>query len=253
MLEMIDVSKIYPGGSVALQDINVRIEQGEFVFIVGPSGAGKSTFFKMLFREVLPSSGKVIVNGHDLVKMTDKEIPYFRRQLGIVFQDYRLLPDRTVYDNVAFAMQVIETPYRKIKRRVNDVLDLVGLRKRAHAYPTELSGGEQQRIAIARAIVNDPILLIADEPTGNLDSKTSKQVLYRMLELTKNQQVTFVMVTHEPELAECADRVVTILDGKVCSNVVQDEATKTRNREGLFADLQGDMSIGGDAAKEKSN
>ena len=167
MLEMIDVSKIYPGGSVALQDINVRIEQGEFVFIVGPSGAGKSTFFKMLFREVLPSSGKVIVNGHDLVKMTDKEIPYFRRQLGIVFQDYRLLPDRTVYDNVAFAMQVIETPYRKIKRRVNDVLDLVGLRKRAHAYPTELSGGEQQRIAIARAIVNDPILLIADEPTGN--------------------------------------------------------------------------------------
>ena len=112
MLEMIDVSKIYPGGSVALQDINVRIEQGEFVFIVGPSGAGKSTFFKMLFREVLPSSGKVIVNGHDLVKMTDKEIPYFRRQLGIVFQDYRLLPDRTVYDNVAFAMQVIETPYR---------------------------------------------------------------------------------------------------------------------------------------------
>lgn len=113
MLEMIDVSKIYPGGSVALQDINVRIEQGEFVFIVGPSGAGKSTFFKMLFREVLPSSGKVIVNGHDLVKMTDKEIPYFRRQLGIVFQDYRLLPDRTVYDNVAFAMQVIETPYRK--------------------------------------------------------------------------------------------------------------------------------------------
>ena len=167
MLEMIDVSKIYPGGSVALQDINVRIEQGEFVFIVGPSGAGKSTFFKMLFREVLPSSGKVIVNGHDLVKMTDKEIPYFRRQLGIVFQ----------YDNVAFAMQVIETPYRKIKRRVNDVLDLVGLRKRAHAYPTELSGGEQQRIAIARAIVNDPILLIADEPTGNLDPETSWEIM----------------------------------------------------------------------------
>ena len=186
MLEMIDVSKIYPGGSVALQDINVRIEQGEFVFIVGPSGAGKSTFFKMLFREVLPSSGKVIVNGHDLVKMTDKEIPYFRRQLGIVFQDYRLLPDRTVYDNVAFAMQVIETPYRKIKRRVNDVLDLVGLRKRAHAYPTELSGGEQQRIAIARAIVNDPILLIADEPTGNLDPETSWEIMDIFREVNKS-------------------------------------------------------------------
>lgn len=201
MLEMIDVSKIYPGGSVALQDINVCIEQGEFVFIVGPSGAGKSTFFKMLFREVLPSSGKVIVNGHDLVKMTDKEIPYFRRQLGIVFQDYRLLPDRTVYDNVAFAMQVIETPYRKIKRRVNDVLDLVGLRKRAHAYPTELSGGEQQRIAIARAIVNDPILLIADEPTGNLDPETSWEIMDIFREVNKSG-TTIVMATHDREIVD---------------------------------------------------
>lgn len=201
MLEMIDVSKIYPGGSVALQDINVRIEQGEFVFVVGPSGAGKSTFFKMLFREVLPSSGKVIVNGHDLVKMTDKEIPYFRRQLGIVFQDYRLLPDRTVYDNVAFAMQVIETPYRKIKRRVNDVLDLVGLRKRAHAYPTELSGGEQQRIAIARAIVNDPILLIADEPTGNLDPETSWEIMDIFREVNKSG-TTIVMATHDREIVD---------------------------------------------------
>ena len=204
MLEMIDVSKIYPGGSVALQDINVRIEQGEFVFIVGPSGAGKSTFFKMLFREVLPSSGKVIVNGHDLVKMTDKEIPYFRRQLGIVFQDYRLLPDRTVYDNVAFAMQVIETPYRKIKRRVNDVLDLVGLRKRAHAYPTELSGGEQQRIAIARAIVNDPILLIADEPTGNLDPETSWEIMDIFREVNKSG-TTIVMATHDREIVDEMD------------------------------------------------
>lgn len=215
MLEMIDVSKIYPGGSVALQDINVRIEQGEFVFIVGPSGAGKSTFFKMLFREVLPSSGKVIVNGHDLVKMTDKEIPYFRRQLGIVFQDYRLLPDRTVYDNVAFAMQVIETPYRKIKRRVNDVLDLVGLRKRAHAYPTELSGGEQQRIAIARAIVNDPILLIADEPTGNLDPETSWEIMDIFREVNKSG-TTIVMATHDREIVdEMEKRVIAIEHGHI--------------------------------------
>ena len=214
MLEMIDVSKIYPGGSVALQDINVRIEQGEFVFIVGPSGAGKSTFFKMLFREVLPSSGKVIVNGHDLVKMTDKEIPYFRRQLGIVFQDYRLLPDRTVYDNVAFAMQVIETPYRKIKRRVNDVLDLVGLRKRAHAYPTELSGGEQQRIAIARAIVNDPILLIADEPTGNLDKANSLAIM-ELFSSFNRSGMTIVMVTHSPDVAAYASRQIHICDGKI--------------------------------------
>lgn len=220
MLEMIDVSKIYPGGSVALQDINVRIEQGEFVFIVGPSGAGKSTFFKMLFREVLPSSGKFIVNGHDLVKMTDKEIPYFRRQLGIVFQDYRLLPDRTVYDNVAFAMQVIETPYRKIKRRVNDVLDLVGLRKRAHAYPTELSGGEQQRIAIARAIVNDPILLIADEPTGNLDPETSWEIMDIFREVNKSG-TTIVMATHDREIVdEMEKRVIAIEHG----HIVRDDA-----------------------------
>lgn len=220
MLEMIDVSKIYPGGSVALQDINVRIEQGEFVFIVGPSGAGKSTFFKMLFREVLPSSGKVIVNGNDLVKMTDKEIPYFRRQLGIVFQDYRLLPDRTVYDNVAFAMQVIETPYRKIKRRVNDVLDLVGLRKRAHAYPTELSGGEQQRIAIARAIVNDPILLIADEPTGNLDPETSWEIMDIFREVNKSG-TTIVMATHDREIVdEMEKRVIAIEYG----HIVRDDA-----------------------------
>lgn len=220
MLEMIDVSKIYPGGSVALQDINVSIEQGEFVFIVGPSGAGKSTFFKMLFREVLPSSGKVIVNGHDLVKMTDKEIPYFRRQLGIVFQDYRLLPDRTVYDNVAFAMQVIETPYRKIKRRVNDVLDLVGLRKRAHAYPTELSGGEQQRIAIARAIVNDPILLIADEPTGNLDPETSWEIMDIFREVNKSG-TTIVMATHDREIVdEMEKRVIAIEHG----HIVRDDA-----------------------------
>lgn len=220
MLEMIDVSKIYPGGSVALQDINVRIEQGEFVFVVGPSGAGKSTFFKMLFREVLPSSGKVIVNGYDLVKMTDKEIPYFRRQLGIVFQDYRLLPDRTVYDNVAFAMQVIETPYRKIKRRVNDVLDLVGLRKRAHAYPTELSGGEQQRIAIARAIVNDPILLIADEPTGNLDPETSWEIMDIFREVNKSG-TTIVMATHDREIVdEMEKRVIAIEHG----HIVRDDA-----------------------------
>ncbi len=220
MLEMINVSKIYPGGSVALQDVNVRIEQGEFVFVVGPSGAGKSTFFKMLFREVLPSSGKVIVNGHDLVKMTDKEIPYFRRQLGIVFQDYRLLPDRTVYDNVAFAMQVIETPYRKIKRRVNDVLDLVGLRKRAHAYPTELSGGEQQRIAIARAIVNDPILLIADEPTGNLDPETSWEIMDIFREVNKSG-TTIVMATHDREIVdEMEKRVIAIEHGRI----VRDDA-----------------------------
>ncbi len=193
---MSNVSKVYPNGATALQDVNIHIEPGEFVFVVGPSGAGKSTFIKMLFREVLPSTGSIFVNGIDIMNLEDKEIPYLRRQLGIIFQDYRLLPDRTVYENVAFAMQVIEAPYRKIKRRVMNVLELVGLRGRANAYPNELSGGEQQRIAIARAIVNDPLLVIADEPTGNLDPETSWDIMKIFHEINESG-TTIVMATHE--------------------------------------------------------
>ena len=247
MLEMIDVSKIYPGGSVALQDINVRIEQGEFVFIVGPSGAGKSTFFKMLFREVLPSSGKVIVNGHDLVKMTDKEIPYFRRQLGIVFQDYRLLPDRTVYDNVAFAMQVIETPYRKIKRRVNDVLDLVGLRKRAHAYPTELSGGEQQRIAIARAMLKNAPILILDEATAFADPDNEAKVQAAFARLAKGK--TVLMIAHRLSTVANADCIYVVQDGQIAESGAKDELCA---QNGLFARMWQDYqaSVQWKVAKE---
>ena len=157
MLEMIDVSKTYPGGNVALRNINIRIEQGEFVFIVGPSGAGKSTFIKMLFREVLPTSGNILLNDVDILKLTAKEVPYLRRQLGIIFQDYRLLPDRTVYDNVAFAMQVIEAPYRKIKRRVMNVLDLVGLRRRAYSKPNELSGGNSSGLPLPGRLSTAPV------------------------------------------------------------------------------------------------
>ena len=201
MLRMENVSKVYPGGSVALQDVDIHIKPGEFVFVVGPSGAGKSTFIKMLFREVLPTTGSIFVNGVDILSLTPKEIPYMRRQLGIIFQDYRLLPDRTVYENVAFAMQVIETPHRKIKRRVLNVLDLVGLRHRANAYPNELSGGEQQRIAIARAIVNDPILVIADEPTGNLDPETSWDIMEIFKEINASG-TTIVMATHDKEIVD---------------------------------------------------
>ena len=247
MLEMIDVSKIYPGGSVALQDINVRIEQGEFVFVVGPSGAGKSTFFKMLFREVLPSSGKVIVNGHDLVKMTDKEIPYFRRQLGIVFQDYRLLPDRTVYDNVAFAMQVIETPYRKIKRRVNDVLDLVGLRKRAHAYPTELSGGEQQRIAIARAMLKNAPILLLDEATAFADPDNEAKVQAAFAQLAKGK--TVLMIAHRLSTVANADCIYVVQDGQIVESGTKDELCA---QNGLFARMWQDYqaSVQWKVAKE---
>lgn len=220
MLRMTDVSKVYPGGNVALQDINVHIEPGEFVFVVGTSGAGKSTFIKMLFREVLPTTGSIFVNGVDILELTPKEIPYMRRQLGIIFQDYRLLPDRTVYENVAFAMQVIETPHRKIKRRVLNVLDLVGLRHRANAYPNELSGGEQQRIAIARAIVNDPLLVIADEPTGNLDPDTSWDIMEIFKEINATG-TTIVMATHDKEVVDAmGKRVIAIESGRI----VRDEA-----------------------------
>lgn len=221
MLRMENVSKVYPGGSIALQDVDIHIKPGEFVFVVGPSGAGKSTFIKMLFREVLPTTGSIFVNGVDILSLTPKEIPYMRRQLGIIFQDYRLLPDRTVYENVAFAMQVIETPHRKIKRRVLNVLDLVGLRHRANAYPNELSGGEQQRIAIARAIVNDPILVIADEPTGNLDPETSWDIMEIFKEINASG-TTIVMATHDKEIVDAmGKRVVAIEHG----NIVRDEAS----------------------------
>ncbi len=224
MLIMSDVSKVYPSGSMALQDVNVHIEPGEFVFVVGPSGAGKSTFIKMLFREVLPTTGSIFVNGVDILSLTPKEIPFMRRQLGIIFQDYRLLPDRTVYENVAFAMQVIEAPHRKIKRQVMNVLDLVGLRHRANAYPSELSGGEQQRIAIARAIVNDPVFVIADEPTGNLDPETSWDIMEIFKEINSTG-TTIVMATHDKEVVDAmGKRVIAIEKGRI----VRDE------KEGVY-------------------
>ena len=224
MLIMSDVSKVYPGGSTALQNVNVHIEPGEFVFVVGPSGAGKSTFIKMLFREVLPTTGSIFVNGMDILALSPKEIPFMRRQLGIIFQDYRLLPDRTVFENVAFAMQVIEAPHRKIRRQVNNVLDLVGLRHRSNAYPNELSGGEQQRIAIARAIVNDPVFVIADEPTGNLDPETSWDIMEIFKEINATG-TTIVMATHDKEVVDAmGKRVIAIEKGRI----VRDE------KEGVY-------------------
>ena len=215
MLDLENVSKIYPGGNVALRNISIHIDPGEFVFIVGSSGAGKSTFIKMLFREVLPSAGSIRINDVDILNLQPKEIPYMRRQLGIIFQDYRLLPDRTVYDNVAFAMQVIEAPYRQIKRRVMNVLDLVGLRRRAYAHPNELSGGEQQRIAIARAIVNSPALVIADEPTGNLDPETSREIMEIFQEIN-NSGTTIIMATHDKQIVDSmSKRVIAIENGEI--------------------------------------
>ena len=255
MLKLTDVSKTYGEGEAAvhaLKKVNLEIEKKEFAAVIGPSGSGKSTLLNICGGLDSPTSGSVFIRGTDISGLPDEKATVFRREnIGFVFQNYNLLPILTVYENIVLPIEIggkdVDTVY------VEEIMTALGLDTLKDRIPSKLSGGQQQRVAIARALATKPAIILADEPTGNLDSKTSKQVLYRMLELTKNQQVTFVMVTHEPELAECADRVVTILDGKVCSNVVQDEATKTRNREGLFADLQGDMSIGGDAAKEKSN
>ena len=220
MLLMSGVSKTYRNGSVALKNIDLHIKPGEFVFIVGPSGAGKSTFIKMLFKEVLPTTGKIYVDGVDVLAFTDKEVPFLRRPLGITFQDYRLLPDRTVYDNVAFAMQVIEAPPVKTRRRVMTVLELVGLKNRANAYPAELSGGEQQRIAIARAIVNDPIMVIADEPTGNLDPETSKDIM-RIFTGINESGTTIVMATHDKDIVDAMGKRVIAIENGV---IVRDDA-----------------------------
>ena len=220
MIDMKDVSKVYENGALALDHINVHIEKGEFVFIVGASGAGKSTFIRMLFREVLPSDGSLIVNGQDVVHMDHSDVPYLRRGLGVIFQDYRLLPDKTVAENVAFAMQVIEAPRRKIQHSVNAVLDIVGLRDKYKCFPSQLSGGEQQRVAIARAIVNHPALVIADEPTGNLDPDTSWDIM-DIFKRINTDGTTIVMATHDKGIVDAMKRrVIAIEDG----HIVRDEA-----------------------------
>ena len=220
MIEMKDVSKVYENGALALDHINVHIDKGEFVFIVGASGAGKSTFIRMLFREVLPTDGSLIVNGQDVVHMDHSDVPYLRRGLGVIFQDYRLLPDKTVAENVAFAMQVIEAPRRKIQHSVNAVLDIVGLRDKYKCFPSQLSGGEQQRVAIARAIVNHPALVIADEPTGNLDPDTSWDIM-DIFKRINADGTTIVMATHDKGIVDAMKRrVIAIEDG----HIVRDEA-----------------------------
>lgn len=215
MIQMNGITKIYTNGSVALSDINVHIEKGDFVFVVGPSGAGKSTFIKLIFREELPTRGELVVNGRQVAGLLPPEVPYFRRSLGIVFQDYRLLPNKTVYDNIAFAMEVIEASRREIQKRVHHVIDLVGLRHKSKAYPTELSGGEQQRVSIARAIVNNPTVVIADEPTGNLDPDTSWDIMKIFERINKNG-TTIVMATHDkPVVDAMKKRVIAIEKGRI--------------------------------------
>jgi cell division transport system ATP-binding protein len=215
MIEMQGVYKTYPNGVLALNGIDIKINQGEFVYLVGPSGAGKSSFIKMLYREIKPDKGAVTINNKDVTKLKQKNIPFLRRSLGVVFQDFKLLSKLTVYENVAFALEVTEEPKRNIKRRVLDILDLVKLKHKARFYPNELSGGEQQRVAIARSIINHPNLLIVDEPTGNLDPDTSWEVMNILKEIN-SRGTTVIMATHNKEIVDTIKkRVVVIESGKI--------------------------------------
>ncbi|MBM7866735.1 cell division ATP-binding protein FtsE [Heliobacterium gestii] len=219
MIQMFNVSKTYANGVKALVDVNVRIQKGSFVFLVGPSGAGKSTFTKLIFREEAPTRGQILFDGRSLVRMRDAEVPYLRRQIGVVFQDFRLLPNKSVYDNVAFAMEIVEAPSKRIRQRVPQVLEMVGLGKKADLQPSQLSGGEQQRVSIARAIVNEPMLIIADEPTGNLDPETAQEIMNLLLEINR-RGTTIIMATHAKDIVDSMRKRVIAIEG---GRIVRDE------------------------------
>ena len=221
MIDLEHVSKEYKrGGPLALDDINLHVDDGEFVFLLGHSGAGKSTLLKLLLREELPSEGKVTVLGKDVASLHRHQVPYLRRQMGIIFQDFRLIPKKTVYDNLDFVMRAVGAPNKEIRQRIPYVLDLVGLKKKADYYPTELSGGEQQRVAIARALVNNPDTIIADEPTGNLDPERSLELMDLLVRINA-LGTTVVVVTHEKELVNrFGKRVVTLEKGRVIRDQV---------------------------------
>ncbi|AMQ69249.1 cell division ATP-binding protein FtsE [Bacillus velezensis] len=220
MIEMKEVYKSYPNGVKAINGLSVMIHPGEFVYVVGPSGAGKSTFIKMIYREEKPTKGQILINRKDLASVKEKEIPFVRRKIGVVFQDFKLLPKLTVFENVAFALEVIGEQQSVIKKRVLEVLDLVQLKHKARQFPDQLSGGEQQRVSIARSIVNNPDVVIADEPTGNLDPVTSWEVM-KTLEEINNRGTTVVMATHNKEIVNTMKkRVIAIEDGII----VRDES-----------------------------
>jgi cell division transport system ATP-binding protein len=216
---MYGVTKVYASGAEALRGVDLSIDKGEFVFVVGPSGAGKSTLLAMVYRGMVPTQGQVWVAGRNIVRLRWREVPLFRRRIGVVFQDFKLLPDRSVYDNVAFAMEVIEASRRDIAKRVPLALDMVGLAHKAQAMPGELAGGEQQRAAIARAIVNDPLIVIADEPTGNLDPDTSMDIMNLLCDINL-RGTTVIMATHNQLVVDRLRRRVVHLEDGV---VVRDE------------------------------
>jgi cell division transport system ATP-binding protein len=219
LIQLQNVTKTYETGAKALIDITLRIRKGEFVFLVGPSGAGKSTLTKLLYREEVPSRGQIILDGKNVVRMRHREVPYLRRKIGMVFQDFRLLPRKTVAENVAFALEVISASSKDIKRSVPTVLNLVGLTEKAEAFPDQLSGGEQQRVCVARAIVNNPLLLIADEPTGNLDPETSWELMKLFMDINR-RGTTIIMATHAWDIVDDMKKRVIEMSG---GRIVRDE------------------------------
>lgn len=215
MIELTNVSKTYPNGARALVDVNLKIGKGEFVFLVGPSGAGKSTLIKLLYRDETPTRGQVQINGKNLVRMKEREVPYLRRGIGVVFQDFKLLPNKTVFENVAFALEVIGVSKNEVKVRTSATLELVGLANKESSFPNELSGGEQQRVCVARAVINNPALLVADEPTGNLDPETAWEIMDLLFSINK-RGTTVIMGTHARAIVDkMQKRVIAIENGRV--------------------------------------
>ncbi|MBO8138500.1 MAG: cell division ATP-binding protein FtsE [Desulfotomaculum sp.] len=218
MIHFYNVTKIYDNGVKALSDVSLRIRKGDFVFLVGPSGAGKSTLMKMIYREELPTRGQVMFNGRNIARMRSREIPYLRRKIGMVFQDFRLLPQKTVAENVSFALEVTGASRKYIRKAVPAVLQRVGMLDKADCYPAQISGGEQQRVGIARAIVNNPLLILADEPTGNLDPETAKDIMDLFNSINRSG-TTIIMATHAWDIVESMKRrVIRISNGKIISD-----------------------------------
>ena len=216
MITLKDVTLIYEGGeNPALKDVNINIDKGEFIFVIGKSGAGKSSLIKLILKEIAPTSGEITVAGYDLNKLKSRQVPFLRRHVGVVFQDYRLLENRTVYENVAFAMEVMQYKQSKIQKRVPNVLRMVGLKDKARKYPNQLSGGEQQRVAIARSIINNPKILICDDPTGNLDTQTSIGIMKLLHDINK-RGTTLLVATHDKTIVDAMQRrVIALKDGVV--------------------------------------
>jgi len=229
LIRIRNAKKTYKNGVTAIQDLDLTIKKGEFVFVIGSTGCGKSTLIKMLYREEKPTSGKIIVGGIDVGKLRNSKVYKIRRKIGVVFQDFKLLPKLTVYENVAFALEIFGLPKREIHEKVVKVLDLVGLKNKAKQYPTHLSGGEQQRVAIARAIVNGPKLLICDEPTGNLDENTSMEIM-KVLEEINKLGTTIIMVTHDTEIVDKMKKRVILLDtGRILKDYEEGEYVHESN------------------------